>query len=239
MIKKDTLIYVSVNGGLKLASNPERWVNTSNADVKKNVLDNIESVKNLCDCEVEIELDENGKYLSIAPVNYHKEVSTEDFKSGDKVEKETPSFIEKEEVILKKRSVTNSQDNYFKNNSNIHVKPDTKYGGLNYLSWSSAWTVAKRVDPKCNYVVHEFEGKPYCISFKSVMVKVSVSMCDVLHDIWLPVMDNKYKSKPISEIDSRDISDTIMRALVKCLALHGIGTEMYSKDGLPEDENDK
>jgi hypothetical protein len=48
----------------------------------------------------------------------------------------------------------------------------------------------------------------------------------------LPVMDNKHKA--VDDPNSRQVSDCIMRCLVKNIALFGIGLKMYQKDGIQD-----
>jgi len=50
--------------------------------------------------------------------------------------------------------------------------------------------------------------------------------------MWLPVMDNR--NNPIKNPNSRQVSDTTMRCLVKCLALFGLGHYIYAGEDLPD-----
>ena len=49
--------------------------------------------------------------------------------------------------------------------------------------------------------------------------------------MWLPVMD--YNNNSIEGPTTRDISDSRMRCLVKCLGLFGLGVQLYAKSDLP------
>ena len=65
-------------------------------------------------------------------------------------------------------------------------------------------------------------------------VSCSVTIGDVVREMWLPVMD--YRMKSIAHPSSRDISDAKMRCLTKCFSLHGLANYIYSGDGLPTEE---
>ena len=63
------------------------------------------------------------------------------------------------------------------------------------------------------------------------MVSCTVTIGDVVREMWLPVMD--YRMKSIAHPASRDISDAKMRCLTKCFSLFGLFNYGYSGDGLP------
>ena len=48
-----------------------------------------------------------------------------------------------------------------------------------------------------------------------------------------------YKNQPVSNPNSQQINNTRMRVLVKCLAMMGLGTELYAGEDVPDAENDK
>jgi len=54
--------------------------------------------------------------------------------------------------------------------------------------------------------------------------------------MWLPVMD--FRNNSISNPNSRQISDAKMRALVKCLAMLGLGHYIYAGEDLPAGDAD-
>jgi hypothetical protein len=62
----EKLIYVAKTGGIKVESS-ENWINPAN-ECKENILNNIESLRNMIGKKVIIELDNSGKYLSISPI---------------------------------------------------------------------------------------------------------------------------------------------------------------------------
>jgi hypothetical protein len=69
----------------------------------------------------------------------------------------------------------------------------------------------------------------------SVMVKVTVTIWDgeemAQRHIFLPVMD--HRNNAIKNPTSRQLSDSYMRALVKCLAMFGLGLNLYTGDSAP------
>lgn len=104
------------------------------------------------------------------------------------------------------------------------IKKD--YKGLNYLSWATAYKLALTHDPGTTFKILENEnGLPYFTDGKRYFVKTSVTMFDETKRMILPVMDNKHNA--VSDPDSRDINDSIMRCLVKNLALFGLGLCLY------------
>ena len=118
----------------------------------------------------------------------------------------------------------------FEINVNDHIE---KKKDLTYLSWPYAWAEVKKKYPNAAYKIHLFGEKqlPYVFDENTgYMVFTSVTIEDLTHTMWLPVMDaaNKaMKSKPYS-YDTKfkkdipvepatmfDINKTIMRCLVK------------------------
>lgn len=124
---------------------------------------------------------------------------------------------------------------------------------LSYLSWSWAWAELKKKYPDAAYEIKKFENNlPYVYDENTgYMVFTSVTIDGLTHEMWLPVMDgaNKaMKSKPYS-YDTKfngkknveaatmfDINKTIMRCLVKNLAMFGLGLYIYSGEDLPDVE---
>lgn len=124
---------------------------------------------------------------------------------------------------------------------------------LSYLSWSWAWAELKKKYPDAEYEIKKFENNlPYVYDENTgYMVFTSVTIDGLTHEMWLPVMDgaNKaMKAKPYS-YDTKfngkknveaatmfDINKTIMRCLVKNLAMFGLGLYIYSGEDLPDVE---
>ena len=101
-----------------------------------------------------------------------------------------------------------------------------KKNGLSYLSWAWAWGVLMEEFPHAEYSFQkdEIHGDG------SVTVHVDVMIGKCHRSMWLPVMD--YKNNSIKNPDSRKISDSRMRCLVKCLAMFGLGHSLYAGEDI-------
>ena len=137
-------------------------------------------------------------------------------------------------------------------NVNEHTeKRDNGKVELTYLSWSWAWAEFKKRCPNAKYEIKMFNGLPYVFDEKTgYMVFTSVTVDDVTHDMWLPVMDSnnkamkdkpydyttKFGKKTVAAATMFDVNKTIMRCLVKNLAMFGLGLYIYSGEDLPEQE---
>lgn len=109
-----------------------------------------------------------------------------------------------------------------------------KKGGLDYISWSNAWKLAMENDPEASFEIIDSElGIPLFTDRGNVnLVKTKVTFNGKTKSMTLPIMDNRNKAKPYSAIDSRDVSDSIMRCLTKNIALFGIGLKLYVGEDL-------
>jgi hypothetical protein len=138
-------------------------------------------------------------------------------------------------------------------NVNEHIeKKKTGSAELSYLSWTWAWAEAKKHYPNLQYEVHMFDGKPYMYDEATgYMCFTSVTIEGVTHTMWLPVMDGNNramkahdyqiafksgKSITVAAATMFDINKTIMRCLVKNLAMFGLGLYIYAGEDLPEAE---
>ena len=141
-------------------------------------------------------------------------------------------------------------------NVNEHVeKKSTGSKSLSYLSWSWAWAEVKKRYPDATYEIVKFDnGLPYTFDPNTgYMVYTKVTIEDVTHEMWLPVMDShnaamlsesynvktKYSSYTVDKCTMFDVNKTIMRCLVKNLAMFGLGLYIYSGEDLPEDDERK
>jgi len=116
-------------------------------------------------------------------------------------------------------------------NVNDHTE---KKNGLTYLSWAWAWAEALKADPKATFKVEMFDGTPLMPVGGSFMVWITVTMFDKPMTCMLPVLD--YRNKPISTPNSFDVNTSIMRCLVKAIAMHGLGLYIYAGEDTPPDE---
>ena len=113
---------------------------------------------------------------------------------------------------------------------NVNDKTEKK-NGLTYLSWAWAWAEVLKVDPKANFKVEMFDGIPLMPVGGSYMVWVTVTMFDKPMTCMLPVLD--FRNKPIPTPNSFDVNTSIMRCLVKAIAMHGLGLYIYANEDLP------
>ncbi len=103
-----------------------------------------------------------------------------------------------------------------------------KKGTLSYLSWTWAWAVLMQHYPDSAFEFLVDDN----LADGTVMVSCTVTVCDTVRKMWLPVMDNR--NNAIAHPNARQISDARMRCLVKCIALHGLGLYIYAGEDLPE-----
>lgn len=144
-------------------------------------------------------------------------------------------------------------------NVNDHTeKKKTGNAELTYLSWPFAWAEVKKRYPDAHYEVEKFNGLPYVFDpATGYLVYTTVTIEGVTHEMWLPVMDgaNKaMKDKPYTYTSGYgqyqkektceaatmfDVNKTIMRCLVKNLAMFGLGLYIYAGEDLPEGEKEE
>lgn len=140
-------------------------------------------------------------------------------------------------------------------NVNEHVeKKNTGKASLSYLSWSWAWAEVKKKYPNASYEIVKFEnGLPYSYDPKTgYMCYTRVTINDITHEMWLPVMDShneamldhertvktKYSEYKVPACTMFDVNKTVMRCLTKNLAMFGLGLYIYAGEDLPEEEVD-
>lgn len=146
----------------------------------------------------------------------------------------------------------------FSLNVNEHVeKKQTGKTPLSYLSWPWAVAEVKKRYPDMSYKIKTFEnGLPYVYDRNTgYMVFTEVTIEGITHEMWLPVMDGRNDAMldhPVQhvKVDNYgkekkwtteaatmfDINKTIMRCLVKNLAMFGLGLYIYSGEDLPEED---
>jgi hypothetical protein len=133
--------------------------------------------------------------------------------------------------------------------TDVNSKSESK-NGLKYLSWAWAWAEVKKAYPDANYIVHEYDGKPYLHDENlGYMVSTKVTINGETIPMHLPVMDGANKAQKSADYtyDTKfkkdilvksatmfDINKAIMRCLVKNLAMFGLGLYIYAGEDLPE-----
>lgn len=127
---------------------------------------------------------------------------------------------------------------------------------LSYLSWAWAWAKVKEVDENADYQIKMFPDekglmKPWIHDpVLGYMVMTSVTILGNTKEMWLPVMDSsnkamldheyqyktKYEVKTVDRASMFDINKTLMRCLVKNIAMFGLGLKLYAGEDLPISE---
>ena len=132
--------------------------------------------------------------------------------------------------------------------------------GLTYLSWTWAWSEIKKQCPEAQYEILKFENNlPYVYDENTgYMVFTRMTINNQTYEMWLPVIDGnnkamlnhpytykvkeyengkftgKYKEKLVECATMFDINKTIMRCLVKNIAMFGLGIYIYAGEDMPE-----
>lgn len=126
---------------------------------------------------------------------------------------------------------------------NVNDKVEKK-SNLTYLSWAWAWSEVKKACPDATYKIGETDYDEVL----GFMCHTTVTIEGETLEMWLPVMDGanksmlkrpykystKYGEKTVESATSFDINKTIMRCLVKNLAMFGMGIYIYAGEDLPE-----
>lgn len=110
-----------------------------------------------------------------------------------------------------------------------------KKNGMDYLPWSSAWAIVKELYPDAHYDVHKNEsGWLYHTDGKTCWVEVSVTIQGETQTETLAVMNHRNTSIAADEVMSTEANKSIKRALVKCLALFGLGLSLWNGEELSD-----
>lgn len=119
---------------------------------------------------------------------------------------------------------------------NVNGKTEKK-NGLTYLSWAWAWQEVKKAFPKATYTIYEnANGWNYHTDGKTAWVKTGVTIDEIEHIEYLPVMDFRNNSIPLDKVTSFDVNKAIQRSLTKACARHGLGLYIYAGEDLPESD---
>jgi hypothetical protein len=126
-------------------------------------------------------------------------------------------------------------ESVFKTLSEIDIKSKVeKKGSQSYISWSNAWGLVKEKFPTLQRIVYEDPqtGLNYFTDHKTAYVKVGIIIDGLEHIDYLPVMNYKNASIKIEDVTSFDVTKTIQRSMVKAIAMHGLGLQMWSGEDL-------
>ena len=141
---------------------------------------------------------------------------------------------------VKKEKVLSTFEKLSAVNVNKYVE---KKNNLTYLSWAYAWGETKKVCPDATYKMNETEYDDVL----GFMCHTEVTIEGETLEMWLPVMDGanksmkkvsykyttRYGDKEVASATSFDINKTMMRCLVKNLAMFGMGIYIYAGEDMP------
>jgi len=120
--------------------------------------------------------------------------------------------------------------NIFKKLSSVSIKDKTdKKGKFDYISWATAWSMIKTEYPNAQRKVYESEhtGLNFFTDGKTAYVKVGITIDEMEHIDYLPVMDYRNNSIPIEKVTSMDVNTAIQRSTAKAIAMHGLGLSLW------------
>jgi len=125
----------------------------------------------------------------------------------------------------------------FKELTSINVRDKVeKKGRFDYLSWAYAWAIVKDKYPSANRTVYESDhtGLNYFTDGNTGYVKVGITINDVEHIDYLPIMGHNNQSLSVDKISSFAVNKTIQRSTVKAIAMHGLGLSLWAGEDLAD-----
>ena len=123
----------------------------------------------------------------------------------------------------------------FKELTAINVKGKVeKKGRFDYLSWAYAWAIVKDKYPDANRTVYESDhtGLNYFSDGNTAYVKVGVTINNIEHIDYLPIMGNNNQSLTVDKVTSFAVNKTIQRRTVKAIGMHGLGLSLWAGEDL-------
>jgi len=117
-----------------------------------------------------------------------------------------------------------------------------KKGKFDYLSWTWAWAYVKQHYPHATFEKHIFRDNqnnplPFMRDTKGhTYVAVTVTIEEIAHTEIHYVMDHKNQS--VVHPDGGQVNKALQRCLVKAIAFHGLGINVYAGEDLPLSENE-
>lgn len=130
-----------------------------------------------------------------------------------------------------------TQSNYFAELAAINVSDHVeKKGQFNYLSWPYAVAQLRLFDESATWSIERFNGLPYLTTEYGTFVEVSVTVRGMTLSQIHPVLDSRNKTIPVPS--AFDINTSIQRCLVKAIALHGLGLNVYAGEDLPNTDHE-
>jgi hypothetical protein len=128
--------------------------------------------------------------------------------------------------------------NYFTDLYRVNVAEHIeKKNGFSYVSWPFAVAELRKRHPTATWEVVRFDGLPYLVTPAGVFVEIAVTVEGVRLSQIHPVLN--HANKPIHEPNAFEINTSLQRALVKAIALHGLGLFVFAGEDLPEGSDAK
>jgi hypothetical protein len=109
-------------------------------------------------------------------------------------------------------------------------------GQFDYLSWPYAVSQLRLADPEATWEVKRFNGLPFLETDLGFFVEVAVTVQGISLSQVHPVLDGR--NRPIVSPTTFDINSSIQRCLVKAIALHGLGLNVYAGEDLPLEQEE-
>jgi hypothetical protein len=145
-------------------------------------------------------------------------------------------------------------------NMNLGDKVEKK-DNLSYLTWSEAWKAFREVYPSATFrvITNPDTNLPYFMDPQlGIMVFTEVTADEQTQQCFLPVLNSSMKPMRLEPYNYQvwdkknnrqiertceaanmfDINKTIMRCLVKNLALYGLGLKLYQGEDIPSESSD-
>ena len=131
-------------------------------------------------------------------------------------------------------------DSVWHNLSRFDVSKEVEQKGrFDYLSWAWAWAYVKEKYPSATFEKHIFYDNqnnplPFMRDTKGhTYVMVTVTIEGIAHTEIHYCMDMKNQS--ITHPDGGQVNKALQRCLVKAIAFHGLGLNVYAGEDLPMD----
>ncbi len=122
----------------------------------------------------------------------------------------------------------------------IKAKQGSNRPDLTYLPWASAWIEVLKVDENATYrIIEDKDGNLYHKVGTGAVVVVEVSICNSVKREYYPVESMPMQSVKLENMTPTQWNKAVKRGLVKCLALFGLGTNLYLNEEFTEVEKDE
>jgi hypothetical protein len=129
-------------------------------------------------------------------------------------------------------NVEKTQESSFSRLNAVNVSGQLeKKGAYSYLSWPYAVAELRKVEPNAHWEVKRFGELPFLQTECGFFVEVAVTVSGVTLSQLHPVLDAQ--NRTMMAPSAFDINRSIQRALVKGIALHGLGLGIFAGEDLP------